>query len=117
MKRIKLIAVALLLIGFAGVAKAEGESPKKALRTEAKMKANLCHHISSLHLADFNLEDETVEIHFKCNAEGEVVVQKVDGVSCVVSEYVSTKLRDHKMYVDESLQGATHSVKVRYVVI
>ena len=117
MKRVKMIALVLILVGLTGVAKAEGESPDKALRTEAKMKAQLCHHISSLKLADFNLEDETVDIHFQCNAEGEVIVHSVDGVSCVVSEYVANKLKSQKMYVDESLQDATHHIKVRYVVI
>ena len=70
MKRIKTMALVLLLVGLTGVAKAEGESPARALKTEAKMKAQLCHHISSLQLADFNLEDETVDIHFQCNADG-----------------------------------------------
>ena len=117
MKSIKMMALALLLVGLTGVAKAEGETPEKALRTEAKMKAMLCHHISSIQLADFSLEDEIVDIQFQCNADGEVVVHSVDGVSCVVSEYVSNKLKDHKMYVDESLQNTTHHIKVRYVVI
>lgn len=117
MKSIRMMAVALLLVGLTGVAKAEGETPERALRTEAKMKAKIGHHISNLQLAHFNLEDETVDIHFECNADGEVVVHSVDGVSCVVSEYVSNKLKDHKMYVDESLQGARHHIKVRYVMI
>lgn len=111
------MALVLLLVGLTGVAKAEGESPARALKTEAKMKAQLCHHISSLQLADFNLEDETVDIHFQCNADGEVIVHSVEGVSCVVSEYVASKLKGHKMFVDESLQDATHHIKVRYVVI
>lgn len=117
MKNIKMMALALLLVGLTGVAKAEGETPDKALKTEAKMKSELCLRISNLQLADFNLEDETVDIHFKCNADGEVFLESVDGVSCIVSEYVANKLKGHKMYVGENLQNATHHVKVRYVVI
>lgn len=117
MKNLRIMLFGLATLGFMGVARAEGETPDKPLRTEAKMKAEVFDEVAHLKLSDFELEDETVDIYFSCNAEGEVVIDRVEGGSCVVSEYVSKKLQKRKMYVDESLQNASHHVKVRYVMI
>lgn len=117
MKNLKLMLFGLASLGIMGVAKAEGETPDKPLRTEAKMKAEVFDQVAHLKLSDFDLEDETVDIFFSCNADGEVMIERVEGGSCVVSEYVSKKLQKRKMYVDESLQNASHHIKVRYVMI
>jgi len=115
MKSIKIFALSLAMIGLTGVVKAEGENPEKPLRTEMKMKSEVFDQVANLKLTDFDLEDETVDIYFNCNSSGDVVIERVEGGSCIVSEYVSNKLSKRKMYVDESLQNASHHVKVRYV--
>ena len=112
--KIGLLGVALLAITVG--AKAEGERPEKPLSSEAKMKSQVFNRISDIRINDFELEDETVDIYFQLNENGEVLVDRVDGASCAVSEVVSNKLNDKKMFVESSLQNTTHHIKVRYVV-
>ena len=116
MKALKIGILTIAMLGLTGVVKAEGERPDKPVSSEAKMKAQVFEQISNLDLTDLELQDETLEIHFQCTANGEVLVEGVDGGSCAVSEIVSNKLDDRKIYVDESLQNVTHHMTVRYVV-
>ena len=118
MKKIKSLMAGLAIVAMGIPAMASGgEDAPKPLKTVEVMKADICNEIGNFKLKDFKLTDETVDIYFSVNAEGDVIVDKVDGENCMVTGYVSQMLKDKKMFVVEELQNVKHHIKVRYVVI
>lgn len=106
----------MALLGTTGVVKAEGESPNKPLKTEEKMKFEIFDQLSEIQISDYHLNDETVDVYFKCAADGTVKVERVEGGTCLLSECVKNSLSDRKLFVDKNLQDTSHHISVRYVV-
>ncbi len=117
MKSIRSIMAGLAVVAMGIPAMASGGDAPKPLKSTAMIKADICDEIGNLKLNDFKLTDETVDIYFTINSEGDVIVNSVDGNNCMVTGYVSQMLKEKKMYVAEELQNVKHHIKVRYVVI
>lgn len=111
-----LAGAAVVLMGSTAMA-AGGEGEDKPLKSTAVMKADIYDGLTDLKLKDFKLTDETVDIYFSINTEGNVVVESVEGDNCLVTAYVSQMLVDKKLNVVDELKNVKHHIKVRYVVI
>ena len=106
----------LALVAFSATAYAANPEDG-TLSTQKEMKSEVFNRIGDLKIQDFKITDCKVEVSYTVDAEGQITVEKVSGSSCVATEYVKNKLESEKMYVSPSLQGTTHSMTLRYVVI
>lgn len=115
-KRITVIG-ALLGLMLSTSAFASGGAPARTLASEDMVELAVYNEISGFNMKDFNLQDETVAIDFSINAEGKVIIENVEGNSCLINSYVTQMLKDKEFPISENLKNTTHHIKVRYVVL
>ena len=112
MKNLKSIMAGVALMALSVPAMASGDSPAKPMKTADMMKSEICNDLCDLKLIDFNLTDETVDVYFNVDAEGNLKVEKVEGANCLVTSYVSQMLENKKIFVSEDLQNVSHHYEI-----
>jgi len=108
------LALSFLAVSTAAIAKGNEAKP---MATAAALKANIISSVQDFNINELHLTDETVEIAFTVNNEGNLVVNEVSGENCLVNTYVKQMLANKSLKVDESLKNIEQRVVIRYVVI